>query len=100
MSLGVDCEACGKEPAVGVAAVPGVPVSVAYGAQCLASNVHPLWLLVTNTAINGGIECCADWWRQMVNDTVTALKVDPDEFNRMVDREIAEQFELERSLGA
>lgn len=38
------CEVCGAEPMVGVAAVPGVPMSVAYGRNCLQHGATPLWI--------------------------------------------------------
>jgi hypothetical protein len=38
------CEVCQAEPAVGVAAIPGVPMSIAWGRTCLQRGVlMPLW---------------------------------------------------------
>jgi hypothetical protein len=38
------CEVCRDEEAVGVAALPGAPMSVAYGRACLENHAIPLWL--------------------------------------------------------
>ena len=67
------CDVCGREPAFGVAAIPGMPVSVAYGKACLRANAHPWWALVGNTAMLGGIDQAADWWQKMVEDTCRHL---------------------------
>jgi hypothetical protein len=38
------CDVCEAEPAVGVAAIPGVPMSICWGATCLRRGVlMPLW---------------------------------------------------------
>lgn len=78
------CAVCGEEPAVGVAAIPGVPASDAYGARCLEANAHPMWALVANTALIGGLHEAADWWVDMVQDTLTHLGVSVETFEREV----------------
>lgn len=40
------CDVCDNEPMKGVASIPGMPVSVAYGENCLRANAHPWWALV------------------------------------------------------
>jgi hypothetical protein len=67
------CEVCRDEPAAGVAAAPGVPISVAYGRGCLDANAHPWWVIVGNTAAIGGLDHAAPWWVQMVDDTIRHL---------------------------
>lgn len=42
------CEVCKNEDAVGVACVPGVPMSVAYGAECLKHGADPFDILRAN----------------------------------------------------
>lgn len=78
------CEVCGKEPAIGVAAVPGVPYSAAYGELCLEANAHPYWVCVQNTAMAGngtdGYYGAAKWWKDMVDDTLAHLGKTHDEF--------------------
>jgi hypothetical protein len=84
------CEVCGDEPAIGVAAVPGVPVSAAYGRACLEANAHPWRAIVFNTAACGGLENTAEWWRSMVHATLAHLGRPLDEFDRDVLQRIAE----------
>jgi len=67
------CDVCGKNKAVGVACVPGVPASVAYCKGCLEANAHPLRILIGQTASLGGLQNCADWWVDMVNSTLGHL---------------------------
>lgn len=43
------CDVCGAEPAVGVGAVPGAPMSLAYGRECLRRHTQPLWLVEFHT---------------------------------------------------
>jgi hypothetical protein len=78
-----------------VAAVPGVPYSAAYGRKCLARNAHPYHILVANTAMTAAsysdiddvgepddpLSRTADWWQQMVTDTLKALEIDREEFD-------------------
>lgn len=78
------CDVCGQEPAVEVAAVPGVPISVSYGPKCLAANAHPYGVLVANTAMLGGLFNTSGWWVQMVNDTLTHLGRTLADFDRDV----------------
>jgi hypothetical protein len=74
------CDVCDNEPAVRAAAVPGVPVTVAYGERCLEANVHPYRVLVAATADMGGLINTAHWWRDMVNRTCQYLKVPMERF--------------------
>lgn len=67
------CDVCQKEPAVGVAAVPGVPMSCAYCKTCLGANAHPLFVVIGNTALVGGYDNAADWWQYMVDCTLEHL---------------------------
>lgn len=85
------CDVCHNEPAVGVAAVPGVPVSMAYGGHCLAANAHPYGILVINTAMCGGYDHTSEWWRQMVDDTLHHLGKDREQFDLDVEAEMADQ---------
>lgn len=87
------CDVCGKEPAVGVAAVPGVPISMAYGRDCLEANAHPYGILVANTALVGGLDRAGDWWIEMVDATLLHLhktRVDFDRDVRQVMRDMDE----------
>lgn len=91
-----DCEVCHAEPSVGVAAIPGVPMSCAYGAKCLAANAHPYEIVMVNTALVGGYDRAADWWKEIVDDTLTHLGKSRAEFDAAVAAEITAQKEDER----
>lgn len=55
------CEVCNKEPMVGVACVPGIPYSAAYGRECLQRRADPYAIIRINIACVGGPEHAADW---------------------------------------
>lgn len=87
------CEVCSDEPAVGVACIPGMPVSVAYGRRCLDADAHPLWAVVANTAMCGGLDHAADWWKDIIAHTLQHLGVSQDDF----DRQVAEAISAEEA---
>jgi hypothetical protein len=100
VNIELTCDVCEKEPAVGVACVPGVPISMAYGAHCLAANAHPLSILVANTACCGGdLSHLAGWWQDMVTDTLTYLGKTREWFDAEVATVMAEMAEAEAALG-
>ncbi len=84
------CEVCHKNIAIGVYCVPSVPYSCAYCNECLSANAHPWEILVANTACIGGLEYAAEFWRQMVNDTISHLGRTMEEFTKDVNRNIKE----------
>jgi hypothetical protein len=49
------CEVCGNEPGLGVACIPGMPMSVAYGRTCLENNAHPSWAMRAQVEMAGGV---------------------------------------------
>lgn len=55
------CEVCNNEPSVGVASVPGIPYSAAYGRECLQRGADPYQIIRINVAICGGVDAVADW---------------------------------------
>ena len=67
------CEVCGKNESVGVACIPGLPMSAAYCLDCLKAGAHPLGALIANTACCGGLEHCDDWWKSMVEVSLKHL---------------------------
>lgn len=87
------CQVCNKEPAVGVGAMPGIPMSFAYGRQCLQANAHPIEIVVGNTALMGGMDGAAEWWWELVSDTLAHLGIGRAEFNIMVDQAIKDEGE-------
>lgn len=82
------CDVCEKNLEIGVACVPGLPISVAYCQQCLNANAHPWWTLVAGTALNNGLENCADYWKKMVQDTCVHLGRTLEEFNQDVQKDL------------
>lgn len=83
------CNVCEESEAVGVAAMPGVPISFAYCRECLAANAHPYSIVVANTAMIGGTGMSAEWWQELVMHTLAHLKISPEQFKKDVDEEIA-----------
>lgn len=55
------CEVCKQEPAVGVACVPGIPYSAAYGRNCLQNYADPYEIVRANIACCNGPENVAEW---------------------------------------
>jgi hypothetical protein len=84
------CEACGKNEAVGVCCVPAVAMSCAYCKPCLEANNHPMHVLVANTACIGGLDKSADFWREMVTDSLKTQGKTLEWFNAEVARDMAE----------
>lgn len=65
------CQCCENEPAVGVAAVPGAPMSIAWGKECLRQGASPLWVADFNVAMcvpptDVGWHHVGDWYREIV----------------------------------
>lgn len=81
MTMMGKCDVCDTNEPVGVACVPGVPMSVAYCQACLQANAHPWWALVNTTAMCGGLDKMVDEWRFMVEDTCKHLGKSMAEFN-------------------
>jgi hypothetical protein len=50
------CEVCNKEEALCVACIPGIPMSVAYGRNCIDNYAHPVWAIRANILCCGGVE--------------------------------------------
>ena len=95
MGYNLTCDVCGKEEAVGVACVPFVPMSVAYGRECLQANAHPWDVLVANTACLNGLENACKDWKTMVEDTCKHLGKTMEEFNHDVEESIKTLDEYE-----
>jgi hypothetical protein len=94
------CEACGKNEAVGVCCVPAVAISCAYCKPCLEANNHPMWVLVSNTACIGGFEHSAEFWREMVTDSLKAQGKTLEWFNQQVAADIKEMENADLASGS
>lgn len=51
LNLG-NCQCCDNEPGVGVAAIPGVPMSIVWGKECLRRLAYPLQMVDTQVGMN------------------------------------------------
>lgn len=91
----VQCEVCRQEPSVGVAAIPGLPMSVAYGYQCLKANAHPYGAMVAMTAMADGYDSLATWAQEMIEATLLRLNKSNDEFEQHVREMIRDLHEFE-----
>lgn len=92
------CDVCEKERPVAVASVSGVPISVAYCKECLASDAEPWWVLVGQVASLGGLHRCHPVAAEMVDATCRHLKRTRTEFNMAVwhaEREMQAYFDAE-----
>lgn len=93
------CQCCNDEPSVGVAAIPGIPVSISWGRKCLEAGVIPYHFLVINTALAGGVDHIAPWWGEVIHNTITYFNVPWMEFISDVETEIEKQEADERELA-
>jgi hypothetical protein len=84
------CEVCNDRESVGVCCVPGVPISCAYCKECLQNNSHPIGILIANTASLGGLDQAADWWKEMVSDSLQFQNKTLEWFNAEVSEAISE----------
>lgn len=82
------CEVCNERDGIAVAAVPGVPYSAAYCAQCAAAGAIPWWIAVANTAAVGGYDMSAPWWQEVVDTTIVYLGKTRQQLNEEVAEEI------------
>jgi len=92
------CEVCHKADAVGVGALPGVPLSVAFCQRCLSANVCPWWVAVAQTALIGGLDHARPEWIEMVENTIEHLGMTRIEFDKAV-TEITQMIKNPDSQG-
>ena len=78
------CQVCGEDRETRVSAIPGVPWSAAYCNECFDANAHSYDIVVDKTWAVGGYEDCADWWKALVDDTLTYLEISHEDFNKDV----------------
>lgn len=83
------CGCCGKEkPIVGVAAITGMPMSIAWCEDCLKVDIVPYWSAVSNTAVCDGWDNCAEWWQEIVKNTLEYFGKTRAEFEQDVTEDI------------
>lgn len=85
------CETCNERPPVGVYSVPGMPYSAAYCEKCIEADAHPYHIMVSLVVLCCGWDHCADYVKDMVNNTLKHLNKDKKQFDLDVE-------ELGRSL--
>lgn len=90
MNESMKCESCGKEVSLDkaiVCSVPGVPYSACYCKECLQANSHPMWCLIIQTALAGGLDNCIDEWKEMVMCSLKHQNKTLEWFNAEVKKE-------------
>ena len=96
----VKCETCETRNAIGVAAVPGVPYSAAFCQECIKAGAAPYWIVVRNTALIGGLDNAADWWKNVVAATLNHLGKSSVDFAADVAADIVEVQRMEMEIEA
>ena len=81
------CETVMHEGRTVVFSVPGVPYSARFCHSCRRSGAIPYWILVTNTQCIGGYDQSADWWRDIIDLTLTRLDITMEQFLKEVEDE-------------
>jgi len=84
-NLNPKCQVCGKDEKTKICTIPGVPYSAAYCKSCFDANAHPYDLVVSNTWAAGGYNKCANWWQDLVDDTLEHLNISHSKFTKDVD---------------
>jgi len=88
----MNCQCCGLEPAVGVASIPGLPMSIAWGRNCLDAGIMPYWALVTTVALASNFEYSPDhyapWVNELIRDTLAYFDKTEAQFAEDVNEEI------------
>lgn len=94
-----NCQCCDNEPAVGVASIPGVPMSIAWGRKCLDAQVVPYWVAVANSAMIGGYDQAAEWWKETVEDTLAYFDKSMEQYLADVAADMAHMEAEESGYG-
>ena len=66
------CDACKTHKAVGVCAIPLVPVSMSFCQDCLNKGSYPMEILIANTVCVNGLANANAVWKKMVTDSLLA----------------------------
>ena len=90
------CEVCLTENVpVQVACVPGVACSMAYCNGCLTAKVHPMDVLIANTACCDGLKNCNSQWQDMVHTTLSHFNKTEEWFNSEVAKNGRPEFVID-----
>ncbi len=74
------CDVCGSNKAIGVAAIPFIPMSAAFCEPCLKAEAYPWRILLANSWAMGGLDNACEEWKEMVKSTCKHLNKTMDEF--------------------
>lgn len=81
------CQCCNKNESVGFAAVPGMPVTIAWCQECLNAEVTPYGILVFNVGTAGKVQSrddivamFVDWYVDEIDRTLEYFDVSFDQF--------------------
>lgn len=91
------CEVCSERDAIGVASLPGIPMSSAFCRECLQAGAIPYWAAVANTACCGGWESVNAGWKKVVEDTLRHVGKTSDQFLDDLEKEMKELEEYNES---
>jgi hypothetical protein len=80
------CNSCNTNEAIGVYCVPACPVSMAYCQDCLDNDSHNLDILAANVACCGGLESCAEWWKELIQHSLDYQHKTIEWFNEEVNK--------------
>ena len=83
------CEVCRGGIDVRVASMPGMAMSLAICGSCRSQDIYPLWALLANTALIGGMRNAATFWYEMVHSSLPFYGITCEQFDVMVDEDIA-----------
>ena len=78
MSADLDliCQCCNREPAVGVASIPGVPMSIAWCQACIRAEVVPVWVCeFWRDMADGQRNALAPWAHELINSTLAYFAI-------------------------
>lgn len=79
------CDVCHQHSEnIVVAAMPAMPVSVAYCHECIVAGAHPYELVVAQVALCGGLENVAVDYVPIVHDTLNHLGRSVEQFETAV----------------
>ena len=105
MNIGITCECCGKNEAVGVCSSTLGAFSVAFCQKCLDAGVEPVWALVATAASCGEIKDgkllgMAEWFNNTLDTSLKYFNYSYETFIKQVNQGIKdyENYYNERNM--
>jgi hypothetical protein len=83
MLQGRPCDCCGNagQEIAGVAAIPGVPMSILWCVECVRAQVIPYPILVSQVALAGGYDQCHEGYQALADATLAYFSKTREEFD-------------------